>query len=58
MFFINNFNWDGINFPPQQQDYERFETNNKSITINILHIPHNTENTIISQNLILLGSIK
>ena len=42
--FINNFNWDGIHFPPQQQDYERFETNNESIALKILHVPHNTEN--------------
>ena len=41
--FINNFNWNERNFPPQQQDYEKFETNNESIALNILYIPHNTE---------------
>ena len=53
--FINNFNWNEINFPPQQQDYEKFETNNESIALNILYIPHNTEelNTFTSQSLIL-----
>ena len=36
--FINNFNWENINFPPTQQDYEQFEMNNKSIALNILQI--------------------
>ena len=53
--FINNFNWNEINFPPQKQDYEKFETNNESTALNILYIPHNTEelNTFTSQSLIL-----
>ena len=34
--FINNFNWENINFPPTQQDYENFEVNDKSIALNIL----------------------
>ena len=41
--FINNFNWNEINFPPQQQDYKKFETNNESIALNILYIRHDTE---------------
>ena len=31
--FINNFK---INFPPQEQDYQQFKMNNKSIALNIL----------------------
>ena len=42
--FINNFNLDETNFQPQQQDYEKIETDNKSIELIILHVPHNTEN--------------
>ena len=34
--FINNLNWENINFPQQEQDYQQFEMNNKSITLNIL----------------------
>ena len=34
--FINNLNWENINFPPQEQDYQQFEMNNKSIALNIL----------------------
>ena len=36
--YINNFNWDGINFLPQEQDYKIFEMNNKSIALNILQV--------------------
>ena len=41
--FINNLDWDNNNFPPQEQDYKTFKMNNKSIALNILFIPHNTE---------------
>ena len=34
--FINNFNWENINFPPQEEDYQQFEMNSKSIALNIL----------------------
>ena len=34
--FINNLNWENINFPPQEQDYQIFEMNNKSIALNVL----------------------
>ena len=27
--FVNNLNWNNINFAPQEQDYKTFETNNK-----------------------------
>ena len=33
--YINNFNWENINFPPQEQDFKTFEMN-KSIALNIL----------------------
>ena len=36
--FINNFNWENINFPPQEQDYKTFKMNNKSIALNILRL--------------------
>ena len=38
MPFINNLNWNNINFPPKEQDYKTFEMNNKSIAINIFQI--------------------
>ena len=33
--FINQYNWDRINFPPQEQDDKTLEMNNKSIALNI-----------------------
>ena len=37
-YYMNNFNWENINFPPTQQDYEQFEMNNNTIALNILKI--------------------
>ena len=53
--FINNFNGNETNFPPQQQDYKKFETNNESIALNALYIPQILKilNTFTNQNLIL-----
>ena len=39
--FINNYNWDGIDFPVGIKDWKKFERNNKTIALNILSIPHN-----------------
>ena len=36
--FIDNLNWENINFSPQKQVYQTFEMNNKSIALNTLHI--------------------
>ena len=41
--FINNFNWENINFPLQEQDYKTFKMNNKSITLNFLYNRFNIE---------------
>ena len=40
---ISNYNWTEIDFPSNQKDWKKFETNNKSIALNILYIPHNTK---------------
>ena len=34
--YTNNFNWENINFPPQEKDYKTLEMNNKSIALNVL----------------------
>ena len=41
--FIDQYNWKEISFPSHQKDWKKFELNNKSIALNILYIPHNTE---------------
>ena len=53
--FIDHYNWRDIDFPAHQNgheeseksknimaiDWEKFEQNNKTITLNILYVPHN-----------------
>ena len=41
--FIDQYNPSEINFPSNQKDWKKFESNNKSIALNILYIPHNTK---------------
>ena len=41
--FIGQYNWKEIHFPSNKNDWKKFELNNKSVSLNILHVPHNTE---------------
>ena len=41
--FIDQFNWKEIDFPSHGKDWKKIESNNKSIALNILYVPHNTE---------------
>ena len=41
--FIDQYNWDEINFPSHQKDWKESESNNKSIALNVLYVPHNTK---------------
>ena len=41
--YIDNYNWEGIEFPAGSKDWKKFEQNNKTIALNILFVPHNTE---------------
>ena len=43
--FIDQYNWEGIEFPAGIKDWKKFERNNKTIALNILFVPHN-EKTI------------
>ena len=40
--FIDQYNWKDIDFPPTNNDWKKFELNNK-VALNILYIPHNTK---------------
>ena len=40
--FIDQYNWEEIDFPSHSKDWKKFESNNKSIALNILYVPHNT----------------
>ena len=37
--FINQYNWEGIDFPAGIKDWKKFERNNKTIALNILYVP-------------------
>ena len=46
--FINKYDWKEIDFPSEQKDWKIFEQNNKSISLNILFVPYNTEKIRLS----------
>ena len=41
--FTDQYNQKEIGFPSHKKDWKKFETNNKSIALNILDVPHNIE---------------
>ena len=41
--FIDQYDWKEIDFPSHQKDWKKFELNNKSIALNVLYVPYNTE---------------
>ena len=41
--FIDPYNCREINFPSHKEDWNHFEKNKKSITLNVLFVPHNTK---------------
>ena len=43
--FIDKYDWKKIDFPPTGKDSKKIESNNKSIVLNILYVPYNTEKT-------------
>ena len=40
--FIEQYNWNDIDFPSTSKDWNKFELNNESIALNILYLPHKT----------------
>ena len=41
--FVDQYNWKEIDFLSGQKDWKMFELNNKTIALNILFVPYNTE---------------
>ena len=41
--FVDQYNWKEIDFSSHGKDWKNFESKNKSVALNILHVPHNTE---------------
>ena len=54
--YINNFNWNNINFLPTKQDYENLEINNLEIALNIYQV--NNEKISQLYNLIIIEQKK
>ena len=46
--FIDNYNWNYINFPAAKKDWNKFELNNKNVVLNILYVPFNTKKVEIA----------
>ena len=46
--FIDNYNWNDINFPATKKDCNKFEVNNKNVALNILYVPYNTKKVEIA----------
>ena len=40
---MDQYNWKEIDFPSHGKDWKKFESNNKSIALNILYVSHSTE---------------
>ena len=40
--FIDQYNWNNIDFSSTSKDWKKFELNNESIALNILYVPHKT----------------
>ena len=41
--FIDQYNWNEIDFPSTGKDWKKVESNNTSAALNLLYVPHNTE---------------
>ena len=39
--YINQYNWKGIKFPSDKEDWKKFEQNNVEIALNIFLVPRN-----------------
>ena len=46
--FIEQYNWNGINFPATSKDWKKFEQNNESIALNVLYVPYKTKKTSLA----------
>ena len=40
--FIDQYNWNDIDFPSTSKDWKKFELDNESFALNILYVPHKT----------------
>ena len=58
--FINQYDWKVINFP-SHKDWKKFESNNKSIALNVLYVPYYTKQIVRAyppKNIIINAKIR
>ena len=48
--FIDQYNWNDIDFLSTSKDWKKFELNNESIALNILYVPHKTRKISLAYN--------
>ena len=48
--FVNNYDWKGIEFPEHSKDWRKFESNNKTIALNVLYVPYNKRQEYANEN--------
>ena len=41
--FINQYNWNEIDFPSYSKDWKNFKQNHKTIVLNVLFVPYSTK---------------
>ena len=46
--FIEQYNWNGIEFPATSKDWKKFEQSNELIALNLLHVPYGTKKISLS----------
>ena len=51
--YIDKYNWKDLKFPPDKEDWKKFEQNNKEIALNVLFYPiiKKKQNPHIYQNI-------
>ena len=49
--FINKYNWKGINFQPEKDDWKKFEKNNVKIALNLLYAKKKKYILLMFQNI-------
>ena len=49
--YIDKYNWKGINYPSEKDDWEKIEKNNLTITLNAVYVKEKKYNLFMLQNI-------
>ena len=56
--FIDQYNWEGIEFPAGIKDWKRFKRNNKTIALNILFVTQNEKTINLAHKSDIIVNVK